>query len=96
MLEFNSKEEREQYVFELYKQGKTIREIAQIVHMSFRGIGAKIKTGYEDNESNETEKKKEPVFNSTKAFKLFSQGKAPIEVAIKLDLEYEENIQNYF
>ena len=60
--------------------------------MSFRGIGAKIKTGYEDNESNETEKKKEPVFNSTKAFKLFSQGKAPIEVAIKLDLEYEENI----
>jgi transposase len=40
MLEFNSREEREQYVFKLYKQGKTIREIAQIIHMSFSCIGA--------------------------------------------------------
>ena len=40
MLEFNSREEREQYVFELYKQVKTFREIAQIVHMSFSGTGA--------------------------------------------------------
>jgi hypothetical protein len=80
------------YVFELYKQGKTIREIAKIVHISFGGIGAIIKkhTGYDNNESNETEKKKEPIFNSTKAFKLFSQGKSPIEVAIKLNLESEE------
>ena len=96
-MTFSSREEREQYVIELYKQGKTIREIAQIVHMSFAGIGSIIKkyTGYDDNnnESNDDGheiEKKGCVSNSTKAFKLFSQGKSPVQVAIKLDLGSEE------
>ena len=85
MLEFSSGDEREQYVFELYRQGKTIRDIAKIVHMSFDSIGAIINkyTDYDNSESNEAEKEKEPV--STKTSKLFSQGKSPIEVAIKLN-----------
>ena len=40
---FKSREEREQYVIGLYKQGKTIREITQEVHMSFGSIGAVMK-----------------------------------------------------
>jgi hypothetical protein len=34
------KTEKEQRVIELYQQGKTIREIAHEVHMSFADIGA--------------------------------------------------------
>jgi hypothetical protein len=40
--------EKEQRVIELYQQGKTIREIAQEIHMSFGDIGAivrKVTTG---------------------------------------------------
>jgi DNA-binding NarL/FixJ family response regulator len=38
-----NKTEKEQRVIELYEQGKTIREIAQDVSMSFGDIGAIIK-----------------------------------------------------
>jgi len=31
---------KEQLVLDLYKQGKTSKEIAKVVHMSFRDIGA--------------------------------------------------------
>jgi hypothetical protein len=35
-----SREERAQYVIQLYKENKSIREIAKLMHMSFRDIGA--------------------------------------------------------
>ena len=35
-----SREEREQHVIQLYKENKSVREIAKLVHMSFRDIGA--------------------------------------------------------
>ena len=38
LLDMN-REEREQYVIQLYKDGKTVRQIAGLVHMSFRDIG---------------------------------------------------------
>ena len=38
-----SRVEKEQRVIELYKQGRSIREIAHEVHMSFGDIGAIIK-----------------------------------------------------
>jgi DNA invertase Pin-like site-specific DNA recombinase len=45
--------EKEQRVIELYQQGKTIREIAQGVHMSFGGIGSIIRkvTGPDDDDN---------------------------------------------
>jgi hypothetical protein len=66
---------REQYVFELHRYRKTTKDIAMIVHISFDSIGAIINkyTDYDNNESNESEKEKEPILNSTKAFKLFSE-----------------------
>jgi hypothetical protein len=33
-----------QYVIRLYKENKSIREIAKLMHMSFRDIGAIIKS----------------------------------------------------
>jgi predicted HTH domain antitoxin len=34
-----NREEREEYVVQLYKENNSIREIARLVHMSFRDIG---------------------------------------------------------
>src|SRR5437764_5754775 len=85
-----SRVEKEQRVIDLYQQGKTIREIAQEVHMSFGDIGSIIKklTGL-DGDNKPKQQDKIPVTTLSKdsqAFALFSDGKRPTEVAIKLDL----------
>jgi DNA repair exonuclease SbcCD ATPase subunit len=89
-----SRTEREQCVIELYKQGKTIREIAQDVHMSFGDIGAIIRklTGVNgDKEKGEQDKAHiSTLSKDSQAFKLFSEGKRPIDVAIALDLKADE------
>ena len=80
-------------LLELYKQGKTIREIAQEVHISFVNIGCIIKKEKGDidaYESTEQQKGNNNVSTDTQAFKLFLEGKKPIEVAIKLDLGADE------
>jgi Mor family transcriptional regulator len=38
-----TRQEREQFVIDLYNQGKNIRDIAKEVRMSFRDIGAVVK-----------------------------------------------------
>ena len=89
---FNSREEREQYVFELYKQGKTIREIAQEVHISFGSIGSIIRklTGEENNKEGIGEQQKVEQSKETQAFKLFYSGKTSVDVVIELDIKPEE------
>ncbi len=77
-----NREEREEYVIRLYKEGRTVRQIAELVHMSFRNTGViinkvKAERGYTTDE--------EPKSPEAKAFKLFSEGKSPVEVAIALD-----------
>jgi hypothetical protein len=74
-----SREEKERRVIELYKQGKTIREIAKEVHMSFASIGSITKKV-------NGEDKTKVLSIDTQALKLFSQDKKPLEVAIALDL----------
>jgi transposase len=72
-----NREERKQYVIELFKQGKTIREIAQDVHMSFGSIGGIIKkVKYDADEGKEEEQNKS---KDTQSLKLFSEGKEPID-----------------
>jgi len=88
-----SKTEKQQRVIELYQQGKTVREIAQDVHMSFGDIGTIIKkvTGSQDDgKSKEQDKAPTTLSKDSQAFALFSDGKKPIEVAIKLDLAANE------
>jgi transposase len=90
---YNNREEREEYVIELYKQGKTIREIAKEVHMSFGSIGdiiKKVKGEDDTDESREEQKDNNNVSIDTQAFKLFLEGKKPIEVAINLDVGADE------
>ena len=81
-----TREEREEYVIRLYKENNSIRQIAALVHMSFRNIGAiinKVKLQAERERGYTTDE--EPKSPESRAFKMFSEGKSPIEVAIALD-----------
>jgi DNA-binding Lrp family transcriptional regulator len=80
-----TQEEKQTLVIELYKQEKTIREIAKEVHMSFSRISNIIKR-FEGIDS----EKKVPVSMETKALKLFKKGKDLVYVATKLDMKPED------
>jgi transposase len=77
-----NRHQKKALVIELYKQGKTRRQIAETVHMSFKDIADIINeyTG-EDKHVNRPEKSKD-----ARAFELFLQGKQSVEVAIELDM----------
>jgi hypothetical protein len=65
-------------VIELYNQGKTRRQIAEIVRMSFKDIADVI---------NEYVGEDKPARSKdARAFELFLQGKQSVEVAIELDM----------
>jgi transposase len=77
-----NKHQKKALVIELYDQGKTRRQIAEAVHMSFKDIADIINeyTG-EEKQANKPEKSED-----SRAFELFLQGKQSVEVAIELDM----------
>ena len=85
-----SREEREQYVIQLYKENKSVREIAKLMHMSFRDIGAitnKVRSEVERERSHLDEDEDiKSKSKTTQAIKLFSDGKTTVDVVIALDL----------
>jgi DNA-binding CsgD family transcriptional regulator len=82
-----TRSEKEELVKQLYEEGKTYREIAKEAHMSFGPIGNIIRKVTGDNSKSSSNK---PIVSrETKALRLFSDGNAPIEVAIKLDISIE-------
>ena len=70
-------------VIQLYEQGKTRRQIAELAHMGFKDIADVIRkhTDEDGNLVDKPEKSKD-----TLAFELFLQGKQSVEVAIELDM----------
>src|SRR5215469_8829904 len=85
-----NREEKEQYVIQLYKENKSTREIAKLAHVSFRDIGlitkkAKLEADGERGQLEEDDGI-ESKSKATQAIKLFSELKSPVEVAIALDL----------
>ncbi len=87
--------QKEQYVKELYKQDKTTREIAERAHMSPRDIAVivrkvKAEVEREAGHTDEEEIDNKANFKETQAFKLFSEGKTPVDVVIALDLPADE------
>jgi len=87
-MDWLSKAEKEEVVIQLYKENKSFREIATLMHMSFRDISAITKKvelqaarerGYAVEDI-------EPKSKESQAFKFFLEGKSPVEVAILLDL----------
>jgi SMC interacting uncharacterized protein involved in chromosome segregation len=76
-----NREEKRQLVIKLYQEGKTMREISKVVHMSFGDIGSIIRKENEDAAPKSKEKSQE-----SQALKLFNKEKDPIDVAITLDI----------
>ena len=90
-----SREEKKEYVIRLYKENRSIREIAKLMHMSFRDIGAiinrlKSEAELERGDTNYEEVDTEPKSKESQAFKLFSEGKTPVDVVIALDIPADE------
>ena len=78
--------DKEQLVIKLHQEGKTIRTIASLAHLSFSDIGTIVrKINGQDNGA-----EMKDLTKDTQAFWLFSRGKKPIDVAIELDLSATE------
>src|SRR5215218_6654219 len=100
-----TRQERERRVLALYNQGKTIREIAKEVRMSFRDIGAILNKTVEDKaggikqqddaKEHREQEQQQYLSLSTQAYKLFSDRKTPLEVAIALNLRESEATKFY-
>ena len=102
----NDYNKREGRVLELYDQGKNTREIAKELRMSLRDIGFILKKGqvnhgiatimddgnYSSNSNNNNKPSNE---KATQAYKLFSEGRKPTEVAIQLSLSEKEATRFY-
>ena len=71
-------------MIKLYKEGKTYKEISKIVRISPRDIG-KIINEYTGEKTIIHTKS-----NTAKGYSLLLKGRSPIQVAIKLDLKFED------
>ena len=93
LLDMN-REERKEYVIQLYKRVKLSGKIAEHVHMSFRNIATIINRLKSDVEGERGQVEDEDDIKSksktTQAIKLFSELKTPVEVAIALDLSADQ------
>jgi uncharacterized membrane protein len=86
-----SRKEKEECIIRLYKENKSTREIAKLVHMSFSDIGAAIKkVKLEANGGELEDDDMKSKSKTTQAIKLFSELKTPVEVAIELDLPADQ------
>jgi hypothetical protein len=91
-----NKFEKEKKVIELHiKEGKTLKEISQVVHMSFRDISKiikaydkKIRLQSNQKENNPDSQIKKPSI-STQSFMLFKEGKQIDEVKVLLDIPFK-------
>ena len=94
---------RERHVIELYKQGKSTRYIAKELRMSLRDISIILKKHgvnhglamTDDIDDNNNKKSHSNNEKATLAYRLFSEGRKPIEVAIELNLR-EGQVNKFF
>ncbi|MGH9981826.1 MAG: hypothetical protein ACRD6U_09775 [Nitrososphaeraceae archaeon] len=96
-----NKFEKEKKVIELHKQGTTLKDIAPVVHMSFRDISKIIKTydkkvrfeqSNKENNNNQANRIKKPSLSSL-AFKQFRDGKKLTDVAIDLQIPAKKAVK---
>jgi hypothetical protein len=103
-----TRQERERLVLELYyNQGKTYREISKEARISPRDIGIILNKAIEEKtevsqeqQDNEDHKKHQEhehrhLSLAAQAYKLFSEGKIPLQVAIALNLRETEATKFY-
>ena len=93
-----SKSEKEGLVIKLANEGRTTREIAEQVHISFRAIGEIINRVTGDDVAIEEEEKERRLKNLStyaQAFRMFKDKKDLADVAIELDIKADA-ILGYF
>jgi transposase len=103
-----TRQERERLVIDLYyNQGKTYREISKEVRISPRDIGVILNKVIEEktegskeeqdniNSKNHNQENEQRLSISAQAYKLFSDRKTPLEVAIALNLRESEATKFY-
>jgi hypothetical protein len=102
-----TRQERERLVLDLYNQGKTYREISKEARISPRDIAVILNKVIEEKKSEgeeqqvdteqnqEQSQQQEHLSPSAQAYKLFSECKTPLEVAIALNLGESEAIKFY-
>jgi hypothetical protein len=98
MSSIRTRQERERLVLDLYNQGKTIREIAKEVRMSFRDIGAILNKAVEEKTEGskvQQQEQEQQLSLSAQAYKLFSERKTPLEVTIALNLSESDATKFY-
>jgi hypothetical protein len=101
--------EKEKLVIDLcYNQRKNVRQIAQEARMSFRDISAIIKkavvnddgaiNGMDNQQHNNGSNNSHHLHSNekaTKAYKLYDEGKKPVEVAVRLGVSEKEATRYY-
>ena len=93
--------EKDKLILDLYyNQRKNVRQIAQEARISFRDNSAIIKkkeaaVNNGGNVNGNVNNNKSPYEKATQAYKLFSEGKKPFEVAIELDIR-EAQVNKFF
>jgi transposase len=102
-----TRQERERLVVDLYNQGKIYHEISKELRISPRDIGiilnkvveekTKASQEQQDNDKAEPyqEQEQRQLSLSAQAYKLFSDRKTPLEVAISLNLRESEATKFY-
>jgi hypothetical protein len=97
-----TRQQRERVVLDLYNQGKTYREISKEARISPRDIGVILnkvveeekRKGFIEGQDTIVEKQRQDedqhLCLSTRAYKLFCEGRTPIEVAIALNVRESE------
>jgi hypothetical protein len=98
-----TRQERERLVLDLYNQGKTYREISKEARISPRDIGiilnkaieVKTEGSKEQDDAEKNRQEEQHLSLSTQAYKLFSDRKTPLEVAIALNLRESEATKFY-
>ena len=87
-----NKQEKEELVIKLHKEGKSIRQIAHVAHLSFTDIGSIIRKidGRDNDDGVESNIDIKNKTRETKALFLFSIGKTSLQVAKVLDLPASE------
>lgn len=84
------RDERRRRVLELHNQGMGTREIAKFLHISFTTIAEILKDADKEKEAEKQRTRQE--FLSSQAYKLFSERKSPVEVAIALNIRASDAI----
>jgi DNA-binding CsgD family transcriptional regulator len=93
-----SKKEKEKMVIKLAKEGRTTREIAEIVHISLKDIGRILRkiTGDEDPKIEfEKVRRQANLSDYARAFQMFMQNKSLPEIIVSLDIDVQ-TVQAYY